>query len=81
MAEPGVQVKVEASVALVGDSAALDKTGSLLVTAAVAVAVSVPPSASVATTVQVMVSPLEAVEAESVKLVPVPRFIEPLVQA
>ncbi len=30
---------------------------------------------------RLLVSPLEAVEAESVKLVPVPRFIEPLVQA
>ena len=81
VAEPGVQVKVEDSVALVGVSAALAKTGALFVTVAVSVAVPVPPSESVAVAVQVIVSPVLAVDAESVKLELVPSVLEPLVHA
>jgi hypothetical protein len=77
----GVQVKVEASVALVGVSDALDSTGAVFVTVAVAAPVSVPPSESVAVAVQVIVSPLEAVDAERVRLELVPRALEPLVHS
>ena len=77
----GVQVKVEDSVALVGVNATLDSAGALFVTVAVAAPVSVPPSASVAVAVQVMVSPLDAVDAERVRLELVPRVLEPFVHS
>ena len=81
VADPGVQVKVEDSVALVGVSAALVKTGVLFVTVTVSVAVPVPPSVSVAVAVQKMVSPLVDVEFVRVRVELVPRVVEPLVQA
>jgi hypothetical protein len=68
-------------VALVGVSATLDRTGALFVTVALSVAVSEPPSTSSAVAVQVIVSPVEEVAAERLKLELVPRVLEPLVQA
>jgi hypothetical protein len=81
VAPTGVQVKVEASVALVGVRVALDRTGALFVTVAVSKEVSVPPSASVAVAVQVIVSPVDAIEAVKVTLATEPILVEPFVHA
>ena len=59
----------------------LDITGSVLSTLTLSVPVSVPPSASVAVAVQVIVSDGEAVELVRVKLELVPSVLEPLVHA
>ena len=65
---------------LVGVSVALARTGALFVTVAVSEEVSVPPSASVAVAVQVIVSPADAIEAVRVKLATEPILVEPFVQ-
>ena len=59
----------------------LDITGSVLSTLTLSVPVSVPPSASVAVAVQVIVSEGAAVELDKVRLALVPSELEPLVHA
>jgi len=59
----------------------LDITGSVLSTLTLSVPVSVPPSASVAVAVQVIVSEGAAVELDKVRLALVPRVLDPLVHA
>ncbi len=59
----------------------LDITGAVLSTLTLSVPVSVPPSASVAVAVQVIVSEGAAVELDKVRLALVPRVLDPFVQA
>jgi hypothetical protein len=59
----------------------LSTTGSVLSTVTEALPLAVPPSASVAVTAQVTVSPGAAVVAVSVTLASEPRLLLPLVQA
>ena len=65
----------------VGVIETLETLGAVLEMVAVPVAVTVPPSLSIAVAVQVMMSPLEAVETVRVRLELAPRVVDPLVQA
>jgi hypothetical protein len=76
-----VQDKVELVVTLeLGAMVTADNTGAVLSTLTLSVLEPVPASASVAVAVQVIVSEGDTVEVVSVRLEPVPRIPEPIVQ-
>ena len=75
------QVNVSVTLGARGVTVTAEITGAVFSTVTLLVSESVPPSASVAVAVQVIESVFDAVELLKVTLEPVPRMLEPLVQA